>query len=215
LAVKRVAIGYQQTQAFITAAGSKFELFRMKVLPTKLAGVYIIEPQVFSDHRGFFMETYHQRRYTEAGIERIFVQDNLSQSVRGTLRGLHYQLQQAQAKLIQVIQGTIYDVAVDIRRGSPSFGQWAGIHLSDENKRQLFLPEGFAHGFCVLSETAQVLYKCSDFYAADDEGGILWSDPALAIDWPVSEPLLSEKDRQFPCLADIAPERLPLYEDTR
>ena len=187
----------------------------MKVLPTKLAGVYIIEPQVFSDHRGFFMETYHQRRYTEAGIERNFVQDNLSQSVRGTLRGLHYQLHQAQAKFIQVIQGTIYDVAVDIRRGSPSFGQWAGIHLSDENKRQLFLPEGFAHGFCVLSETAQVFYKCSDFYAADDEGGILWSDPALAIDWPVSEPLLSEKDRQFPCLADIAPERLPLYEDTR
>lgn len=157
------------------------------------------------------METYNRRRYTEAGIEPIFVQDNFSLSVRGTLRGLHYQLEHAQAKLIQVFRGSVYDVVVDIRRGSTSFGQWAGMHLSDENKRQLFLPEGFAHGFCVMSETAHVLYKCTDFYAPDDEGGILWSDPALAIDWPVSEPLLSEKDSQYPCLADVPPERLPVF----
>ncbi|MEJ2233183.1 MAG: dTDP-4-dehydrorhamnose 3,5-epimerase [Syntrophobacterales bacterium] len=187
----------------------------MKILPTSLPEVLIIEPAVFQDERGFFMETYQQRRYTEAGIESIFVQDNLSRSVRGTLRGLHYQVKHAQAKLIQVIEGTIFDVALDIRRGAPSFGQWTSVHLSDENKRQLFLPEGFAHGFCVLSESAQVVYKCTDYYAAEDEGGILWSDPALAIAWPILKPLLSEKDIQLPHLADIPPERLPVYEESR
>jgi dTDP-4-dehydrorhamnose 3,5-epimerase len=187
----------------------------MKILPSSLAGILIIEPSVFKDERGFFMETYQQRRYTEAGIESIFVQDNLSRSVRGTLRGLHYQVKQAQAKLIQVVEGSIFDVAVDIRRGSPYFGQWEGVDLSDENRRQLFLPDGFAHGFCVLSESAYVLYKCTDFYAAEDEGGILWADPDLAIKWPISEPLLSEKDSQLPCLADIPPERLPVYEENR
>ena len=186
----------------------------MKMLPTKLDGVYIIEPPVFEDTRGFFMETYHQRRYTEAGINLVFVQDNFSRSVRGTLRGLHYQLHQAQAKLIQVIQGTIFDVAVDIRSGSPLFGQWVGAHLSAENRRQLFLPEGFAHGFCVLSESADVMYKCTDFYAPDDEGGILWSDPTLAIDWPISRPLLSAKDSKLPCLGDIPPDKLPSYEES-
>ena len=183
----------------------------MRIAPTSIPGVIIVEPNVFEDQRGFFMETYNQRRYIEAGIEPIFVQDNFSLSVRGTLRGLHYQLQHPQAKLVQVIRGSIYDVVVDIRRGSPSFGHWAGTHLSDENKHQLFLPEGFAHGFCVLSETAYVLYKCTDFYTPDDDWGILWSDPAFAIDWPVSEPLLSEKDSQFPCLADVPVERLPLF----
>jgi dTDP-4-dehydrorhamnose 3,5-epimerase len=187
----------------------------MKIISTSLPGVYIIEPAVFEDQRGFFMETYHQTRYTEAGIGRIFVQDNISHSVRGTLRGLHYQLHHPQAKLIHVIKGSIFDVVVDIRRGSPHFGQWAGAHLSDENKYQLFVPEGFAHGFCVLSEIADVVYKCTEFYAPDDEGGILWSDPAVAIDWPVSEPLLSAKDGQLPCLADVSPERLPLYEESR
>jgi dTDP-4-dehydrorhamnose 3,5-epimerase len=187
----------------------------MKILPTSLPEVLIIEPAVFQDERGFFMETYQQRRYTEAGIESIFVQDNLSRSVRGTLRGLHYQVKHAQAKLIQVIEGTILDVALDIRRGSPYFGQWTSVHLSDDNKRQLFLPEGFAHGFCVLSESAQVVYKCTDYYAAEDEGGILWSDPALAIAWPILKPLLSEKDIQLPHLADIPPERLPVYEESR
>ena len=187
----------------------------MKILPSSLPEILIIEPSVFQDERGFFMETYQQRRYTEAGIESIFVQDNLSRSVHGTLRGLHYQVKHAQAKLIQVIEGTIFDVALDIRRGSPYFGQWTSVHLSDENKRQLFLPEGFAHGFCVLSESAQVVYKCTDFYAAEDEGGVLWSDPTLAIAWPISEPLLSEKDSQLPCLADIPSERLPVYEENR
>jgi dTDP-4-dehydrorhamnose 3,5-epimerase len=187
----------------------------VKILPSSLPEVLIIEPFVFQDERGFFMETYQQRRYTEAGIESIFVQDNLSYSVRGTLRGLHYQVKHAQAKLVQVIEGTIFDVALDIRRGSPYFGQWTSVHLSDENKRQLFLPAGFAHGFCVLSESAQVVYKCTDFYASEDEGGVLWSDPTLAIAWPISEPLLSEKDSQLPCLADILPERLPVYEENR
>jgi len=187
----------------------------MKILPSSLPEILIIEPAVFQDERGFFMETYQQRRYTEAGVESIFVQDNLSRSVGGTLRGLHYQVKHAQAKLIQVIEGTIFDVALDIRRGSPYFGQWTSVHLSDENKRQLFLPEGFAHGFCVLSAFAQVVYKCTDFYAAEDEGGVLWSDPTLAIAWPISEPLLSEKDSLLPCLADIPPERLPIYEENR
>jgi len=187
----------------------------MKILPSSLPEILIIEPSVFQDERGFFMETYQRRRYTEAGIQRVFVQDNLSRSVGGTLRGLHYQVKHAQAKLIQVIRGAIFDVAVDIRRGSPYFGLWEGVDLSDENRRQLFLPEGFAHGFCVLSESAYVLYKCTDFYAAEYEGGILWADPDLAIKWPISEPLLSEKDSQLPCLADIPPERLPVYEENR
>ncbi len=185
------------------------------MLPTELDGVYIVEPQVFYDDRGFFLETYHQRRYAETGINCNFVQDNLSRSVRGTLRGLHYQLECAQAKLIQVIKGVVFDLVVDIRRGSPSFGQWVGVNLSEENKRQLFVPEGFAHGFCVLSEAADVVYKCTDFYAPEDEGGILWSDPDLAIDWPISEPLISAKDSRLPRLADVPPERLPLYKESR
>ena len=159
------------------------------------------------------METYHQRRYTESGINCNFVQDNLSRSVRNTLRGLHYQIEYAQAKLIQVIKGVVFDVVVDIRQGSPKFGQWAGVNLSDGNRRQLFVPEGFAHGFCVLSEAADVVYKCSDFYAPEDEGGILWSDPDLAVHWPVEKPLLSDKDSRLPCLADVPPERLPLYKE--
>ena len=187
----------------------------MKVLPTKLDGVFIIEAPVFEDQRGFFMETYHQRKYTEAGIEDVFVQDNLSHSLRGTLRGLHYQLHQAQAKLIQVTRGSVFDVAVDIRRGSPTFGQWTGSLLSDENKLQMYIPAGFAHGFCVLSEAAEVIYKCTNFYDPEDEGGILWSDPALAIEWPVSKPLLSAKDSQLPLLADVSPARLPVYKESK
>ena len=161
------------------------------------------------------METYHLKRYSDKGIDCKFMQDNLSRSVRGTLRGLHYQLQHGQAKLIQVIKGAVFDVVVDIRRGSPNFGQWAGVNLSEENKRQLFVPEGFAHGFCVLSEAADVVYKCTDFYAPEDEGGVLWSDPDLAIEWPVEKPLLSVKDSSLPCLADVPPERLPLYKESR
>ena len=184
----------------------------MKVEATSLEGVLIIEPHLFQDSRGFFMETYQQKKYSEMGIDRTFVQDNLSHSVRGSLRGLHYQLPRAQAKLILAVEGTIFDVAVDIRRGSPTFGQWIGTYLSDENHRQMFVPEGFAHGFCVLSKTADVFYKCSDFYAPDDEGGILWSDPDLGIQWPHTNPLLSPKDSRYPCLQEVPPERLPIYE---
>ena len=187
----------------------------MKILSTSFPDVFIIELAVAKDQRGFFVEIYQQRRYIEAGIESIFVQDNLSRSVQGTLRGLHYQVKHAQAKLIQVIESAIFDVTLDIRRGSPYFGQWSSVHLSDENRRKLFLPEGFAHGYCVLSESAQVVYKCTDYCAAEDEGGVLWSDPTLAIAWPISEPLLSDKDSQQPCLADIPPERLPVYEENR
>ena len=185
----------------------------MKVLKTSLPGVLVIEPQVFEDRRGFFMETYHQKRFSQTGLDYSFVQDNLSHSVRGILRGLHYQLKYPQAKLIQVIKGAIFDVAVDIQRGSPYFGQWTGVHVSDENRRQIFVPKGFAHGFCVLSETADVIYKCTDFYMPDDDEGILWSDPGIGINWPIADPLLSDKDSQYPCLSDVPPERLPVYED--
>ena len=187
----------------------------MQVTPTSLPGVLIVEPNIFTDKRGFFMEIYHLRRYTEFGMEPVFVQDNMSYSVQGTLRALHYQLPYAQAKLVQVITGTIFDVAVDIRRTSPTFGQWVGVHLSDENRHQLFIPEGFAHGLCVLSETAYVLYKCTDFYAPDAERGILWSDPALGIDWPVKDPLISPRDSQFPLLRDVSAEFLPVFREKR
>lgn len=187
----------------------------MKVIQASLKGVLILEPQVFKDRRGFFMEIHHQKRYSQPGLNHIFVQDNLSHSVHSTLRGLHYQLNHPQAKLVQVIKGSVFDVSVDIRLGSPSFGKWTGIHLSDENRRQVFVPEGFAHGFCVLSETADVIYKCTDFYAPDDDGGILWSDPTIAVDWPIIDPLLSDKDSQYPLLKDILPERLPVYTEKR
>ncbi|MFH1217959.1 MAG: dTDP-4-dehydrorhamnose 3,5-epimerase [Pseudomonadota bacterium] len=184
----------------------------MKIVETELPGVLIIEPRVFRDERGFFLETFQAGRYAESGVDRIFVQDNLSYSCKGTLRGLHYQLKRPQAKLVQAITGSIFDVAVDIRRGSPTFGHWVGVELSGENCRQFFIPEGFAHGFCVLSETAYFSYKCSDFYAPDDEGGILYSDPAIGVAWPVAEPLLSPKDKNLSRLADINPDRLPVYQ---
>ena len=183
----------------------------LKVLRTVLPGVLIIQPDVFKDNRGFFMETYHRKKYADKGLDQSFVQDNLSYSTLGTLRGLHYQYPNAQAKLVQALKGEIYDVAVDIRQGSPSFGQWAGAHLSDENKNQLFIPQGFAHGFCVISDTALVVYKCSSFYAPESEKGILWSDPDIGIDWPVKDPVLSPKDSQCPCLKDIPPDCLPVY----
>lgn len=174
----------------------------MNIIKTSLEGVLIIEPNVFKDSRGFFMETYHEERYRQFGIDRIFVQDNLSYSVQGTLRGLHFQKKHPQAKLVQVITGEIFDVAVDIRQGSPTFGKWTGVSLSDQNQRQLFIPEGFAHGFCVMSETCHFSYKCSDFYAPDDEGGILWSDPDIGIEWLIKEPIISEKDKKHPRLSD-------------
>jgi len=183
----------------------------MKVSSTSLPDVLIIEPQVFEDTRGFFMETYHQKRYEQFNIDCAFVQDNFSHSTHGILRGLHYQLQYPQAKLVQAIHGSIFDVAVDIRQGSPTFGKWVGAHISDKNRRQIFVPKGFAHGFCVLSKTADILYKCTDFYAPDDEEGILWSDPGIDIDWPVTDPLLSDKDSKYPCLKDVPRENLPKY----
>jgi dTDP-4-dehydrorhamnose 3,5-epimerase len=172
----------------------------MRFTETSLPGVLLIEPDVFEDNRGFFMETYHHGKYASGGIDRIFVQDNYSYSIKGTLRGLHYQFPHPQAKLIFPISGEIYDVAVDIRSGSPTFGKWLGINLSSENKRQILIPEGFAHGFCVISDTARVLYKCTDFYYPEHDHGILWSDPALGIDWPVKKPLLSIKDARLPRL---------------
>jgi dTDP-4-dehydrorhamnose 3,5-epimerase len=183
----------------------------MKVLPTELDGVLIIEPEVFGDQRGFFLESYQQQRYREAGVQAGFIQDNISFSVRYTLRGLHYQYPNGQAKLVQVLQGEIYDVAVDIRRGSPTFGKWVGVLLSGENHRQFFLPQGFAHGFCVMSPTALFMYKCSDYYAPQCEGGICWDDPGLKIPWPLPAPILSERDRHFPRLNEIEPHRLPVY----
>ncbi len=183
----------------------------MKVATTRLAGPLILEPRVFGDQRGFFMESHQQNRYAAAGVDVTFVQDNISRSVQNTLRGLHYQYPCGQAKLVQVLQGEIYDVAVDIRKGSPTFGQWVGVTLSAETHRQLFIPAGFAHGFCVLSSTALFMYKCSQYYAPENEGGIRWNDPDLGIDWPISVPVLSRRDQALPCLEGIADQDLPPY----
>jgi len=185
----------------------------MKVIETDIDGVLIIEPAIFEDPRGYFMETYQRHRYAEAGIDMEFVQDNVSFSKKSTLRGLHYQFPNVQAKLVQVIKGEAFDVAVDIRKGSPSFGKWTSVILSDKNNRQLFIPMGFAHGFCVLSDTALLSYKCSNLYAPNEEEGILWSDPDLGIDWPVEKPVLSEKDGQYLHLKDISFDRLPDYRE--
>ena len=169
----------------------------MNVVATALDGVVIIEPRVFGDARGFFFESYHADRYAAAGLPARFVQDNHSCSAPGTLRGLHYQLRRAQGKLVRVLRGSIFDVAVDIRRGSPAFGRWVGVTLSAENKRQLYVPPGYAHGFCVPDEPSEVEYKCTDFYAPEDEHGVAWNDPAIAIAWPVTNPVLSERDRTY------------------
>lgn len=181
----------------------------MKVFETKLSGVVRIEPRVFGDSRGYFMETWNQSDYAQAGLNTSFVQDNLSFSSRGVLRGLHFQNPNGQGKLVYVLQGAVFDVAVDIRAGSPTFGQWAGFTLSAENHHQLYIPAGFAHGFCVISETALFAYKCTDFYNPDAEDGIIWNDSDLAIDWPITTPVLSEKDRKYSRLKDIPMRRLP------
>jgi dTDP-4-dehydrorhamnose 3,5-epimerase len=184
----------------------------MKVIPTTLPGVVLIEPQVHRDARGFFLETYQAVRYADAGIPPTFVQDNHSRSARGVLRGLHAQSTRPQGKLIRVVQGEIWDVALDIRRGSPSFRRHVGERLSSENFRQLYIPPGFAHGFAVLSEVAEIEYKCTDFYDPTDEFVIRWDDPELAIPWPVETPELSERDRRAPPLAEVG-DLLPRYED--
>ncbi|MDB5390578.1 MAG: dTDP-4-dehydrorhamnose 3,5-epimerase [Planctomycetaceae bacterium] len=170
---------------------------------THLAGLFRIEPRVFGDQRGFFLETFQQRRFEAAGLSGNFIQDNQSRSQRGTLRGLHFQLPRTQAKLVFVIRGEIWDVAVDVRKSSPTFGQWYGVTLSETNHWQLYIPEGFAHGFCVVSETADVVYKCTDYYAPDCEKSLKWDDPDLAIPWPVTDPLLSAKDQQGKRLAEL------------
>jgi dTDP-4-dehydrorhamnose 3,5-epimerase len=174
----------------------------MKVSETALPGVLVIEPRVFSDDRGFFLESYQATRYHAAGIPAAFVQDNVSRSVRGTLRGLHFQEPNAQGKLVQVIRGSVYDVVVDVRRGSPTFCKWIGVELSGDVPRQMWIPPGYAHGFCVTSESADFLYKCTTPYAPDSERSIRWNDPQIGIDWPVAHPLLSKKDADAPTLAD-------------
>ena len=177
----------------------------MNIIPTSLEGLLIIEPDVFGDRRGYFLETYHQRRYQSAGLDATFVQDNLSFSKKGTLRGLHFQITHPQAKLVQAITGKIFDVAVDIRPESPTFGNWSSAMLSEENKRQLFIPVGFAHGFCVTSETALFAYKCSAYYTPASEHTIRYDDPAIGIEWPVTDPLLSDKDRNASNLSEMDP----------
>lgn len=185
----------------------------MQVEKTVLDGVFVIAPLVHGDNRGFFFESYHESRYHENGISSHFVQDNISHSAQGTLRGLHYQLKNPQAKLMSVIRGTIFDVAVDIRVGSPTFGKWFGVILNDENHLQLFVPEGFAHGFYVLSDFADISYKCSDFYSPNDEYGILWNDPSINISWPLinKDPILSKKDLINKRLNEMDQNFLPKY----
>ena len=184
----------------------------MNVLETKLPGVLVFEPRVFGDERGFFMETWHAERYEEAGLPSRFVQDNLSFSQRGVLRGLHFQNPDQQGKLVNVLQGEAYDVAVDIRVGSPTFGGWTAVTLSSENKRQFYVPEGFAHGFLVTSDSALFAYKCTAKYNAKAEAGVLWNDPEIGIEWPMEDPVLSEKDRSALPLGEMTVEQLPRYE---
>ncbi len=181
----------------------------MKIVKTPLEGVYVIEPRVFTDDRGYFFETYQSNRYKDFGISYRFVQDNVSFSVRNTLRGLHYQLPNTQAKLVQVLKGEVFDVAVDIRIGSPTFGRWFGTRLSEHNHKQLLIPDGFAHGFCVLSDDALFSYKCSDFYAPEAEKGILWNDTQVGIQWPIEDPILSDKDKGYKPLNLVPGSDLP------
>ncbi len=174
----------------------------MKVTNGRLNGIKIIEPKVFKDGRGFFMESYSAKKCAEHGINLNFVQDNHSSSTKNVLRGLHYQINPGQDKIVRVTAGKVFDVVVDVRRNSPTFGQWESFVLSSENKKQVFIPKGFAHGFCVLSDHVEFLYKCSEYYSPEDERGIIWNDPDLGIDWPVSNPELSEKDTKYPQLKD-------------
>jgi len=183
----------------------------MKVTETKLPGVLIFEPDVFSDKRGFFLETWRSTIYEKAGVKASFVQDNVSFSRKGILRGLHYQYPQSQGKLVQVLSGSVIDVAVDIRAGSPTYGHWISEELSDVNHKQVYIPPGFAHGYCVKNETAIFLYKCTDFYNPNTEHGIIWNDPDLNIEWPVTEPVLSAKDAKYPKLSDIPEDKLPHF----
>ena len=175
----------------------------MDIIYTSIPEVIVFTPPIFTDRRGYFLETYQQQKYAAAGISKPFVQDNQSYSTKDVLRGLHFQLRHPQAKLVRVTQGSVFDVAIDIRRNSPTFGKWHGEILSAENKKQMYIPENFAHGFCVLSDGAEFLYKCTDFYVPGDEAGLIWNDPQLAIEWPINEPILSTKDAELPKLSAI------------
>jgi len=176
---------------------------------TSLPGVVLLKPKVFGDARGFFLETYNKKRFLDTGINTAFVQDNHSRSFRNVLRGLHYQLNHPQGKLVYVTHGSAFDVAVDIRRESETYGQWYGVELNDENHFQLYIPPGYAHGFCALSDVVDFNYKCTDIYHPEDEYGIIWNDPTINVAWPVSSPVLSNKDKQFPPLDMIASKNLP------
>lgn len=184
----------------------------MNVKETKLPGVLVLEPDVFSDERGFFLETWNSTRYEDADITGPFVQDNISFSRKGVLRGLHFQYPQSQGKLVQVLSGRVVDVAVDIRVGSPTFGHWISEVLSDANHRQMYIPPGFAHGYCVTSETAVFSYKCTDFYNPATESGIIFNDPDLNIDWSTRQPVLSTKDANYPRLKDLPHDKLPHFQ---
>lgn len=186
----------------------------MNVEPSALPGVLLITPKVFGDSRGYFFESWNEQRFREAGLDVDFVQDNLSMSQRGVLRGLHFQNPRAQGKLVQVLEGEVFDAAVDIRRGSPTFGRWFGAYLSAENRQQMYIPAGFAHGFCVTSERALFAYKCTDFYSPESEFTLLWNDPAIGIQWPVEAPSLSEKDLTGLPLHDLPAHALPVFEAT-
>ena len=183
----------------------------MKIIETSLPGCLVIEPAVFGDERGVFFETWNADRFGEHGLPMKFVQSNVSTSVKGVLRGLHYQWPRSQGKLVSVLEGEVCDVAVDIRRGSPTFGRWEAVILSADNRRQLWIPEGFAHGFAVLSEHAVFNYLCTDVYVKEADAGVRWNDGDIGVDWPVSDPLLSAKDEKAPFLADISGDRLPVY----
>jgi dTDP-4-dehydrorhamnose 3,5-epimerase len=184
----------------------------MRAIETSLPGVLLLEPRVFSDNRGFFFESYNEREFCRLGITDRFVQDNHSLSIKGTLRGLHYQVKRPQTKICRASAGEVLDVVVDVRSGSPTFGRHLKTLLSAENRRMLYIPAGYAHGILVLSKVAEFLYKCSDFYDAADEQAIIWKDPDLAIDWPVTNPLISDKDLNAPLLSSLAANRLPPYQ---
>jgi len=182
----------------------------MKIINTSLPEVLVIEPKIFGDNRGFFYESFQATRYAENGMDKPFVQDNVSRSCKNVLRGLHHQTEQTQGKLVYVITGTVFDVAVDIRKNSPTFGQWTSVILDDKDHRQIYVPPGFAHGFCVLSDYADFIYKCTDYYHPQSELTIKWDDPDINIEWPIDNPILSTKDEQGICLKDIPNNQLPI-----
>ncbi len=175
----------------------------MEIIKTSIPEVIVFVPPVFTDSRGYFLETYQQQKYAAAGIPKPFVQDNQSYSTKNVLRGLHFQLRHPQGKLVRVIQGSVFDVAIDMRQNSPTFGKWHGEILSAENKRQMYIPENFAHGFCVLSDSAEFVYKCTDFYVPGDEVGLIWNDPQIGVKWPIEQPILSDKDAVLPSWVDV------------